>query len=638
VFLFCLVAISGSAFAQYKTPVESPEAFRAKLRTFMDQLAVLQPNRVTPELVASVETLDGHQLELLQNAFPKEAWFWSMPQRVQGFLTKNGAMSSIQSTGTVAQTRSAPLRIAPNTDPPHVSAFQALIGNITEGQVLTFSVTATGTGINEVELWRAMDKNNAPDPETWTVAGRTHPAVTNTLNDYRFNYTPASFGVHWYGVHVVQQDGQWATEPGGSVYKIEVFFDPNKKCPGGFDYEALWLSRDAEVVASIAKELIPEDVTTAPAYLIAAVAWAAAEGLKFSVEQVYQRYQDCSQDRTYSFIDTPLSTINGTVDHIKTTVDGLNLSNLSRLDTNVSTRADQGTVNSINGTVGTINTTTNSIKSKVDLLDLGKLDANVSTRATQSSVDNVKSKVDLLNTDKLDEKVSTRADQTTATEIKTKVNTLDTSKLDANVSTRATQSSVDTVKSKLDSLNTDKLDTNVSSRADQATANQIRDKVNTLNTGNLDVAVSTRATPIDLANATNVVMTKLNTLDTSKLDVSVATRASQASIDSLTSSVSTQQQLQMQIVEMDRSKRYLVYLTKDGSPVSGATLQGMQVITTDKNKAAVATALTATDREIAPGIHDVSFDVKGEVTAYTITFVQGSLRGSKIWADHQVQY
>ena len=622
---------SNPLFAQYRQQSESTEAFRSRLLQYMTTLADVKPSAVTPEIINSVTRMNAQELELLQKAFPKEEWFWSAPGRLLDFIGQNGGVEQVpdfsRGAGS-AYSRTAPSRQSGTAEgtKPTVTTF-AFSGptEVMEGNAFTFSYDVTDTGgshLKRFELWRAMDKNGSVNMDTWTSVQSF--ALSGDSASGTFSYTPGAAATFWFGCHAIDNDGNTAFEP--TPIKGKVNKDPNKQCPTGFDYEALWLARDADTVTEIAKELIPEDSFTAVPYAIVAVAWSVAHGMKFTVEQIYGRWQDCENNKVFDKIDASMSSraSQATANDIWAKVNSFDF---TRLDTSVSSRASQTSVN-------TVQTTLNG-------LSTANLDAKISTRATQDSVNDVKTKVDTLDTSNLDAKVTTRATQTSVDNVKAKVDTT----LDVNVSTRATQVSVDNVKTKLDTLDTANLDVKLSTRATQGSVDGVKAKVDTLDTSRLDVPVSTRAQELTLMNRTNIIDTALNGAHTkldallARADVVLSTRASQDSIDAISTTLQVQEPLTVQAVELEKGKRYVVQVTKRGAPLGGATVEQFQVLTTDKNGMVVATALSPTVREVAPGILDVVItlapSVQPNAFAVTVAHTAGpsALRGSAIWSS-----
>jgi hypothetical protein len=575
------MAIAAPRIALAAGPAEDLTTFRARLTAYMEDLAALEPDRVSPEVIASISRLDDRQLALLQKAYPSSDRFWSTPRTLRSFLVRNGAALGVPESSAVHASAAATSQFRSTTlaGAPVVStfAFSNGVGTIAEGGTFTFSYSVSGdAGLKKLELWRALDKNGSADGDSW--ASVSSITLSGTSAASTFTYTPASFGTYWFGVHLIDANNVTVYEP--APIQGVVTSDPDKKCPADFDYEALWLARDAETVAEIAKEFIPDDTLAVIPHGIATTAWAVAKGLRFSVEQIYMRHGDCEAEKISAKIDTAVSTraAQTSVDRVQSTLESLDL---SKLDTNVSSRADQGTVS--------------SIKSKVDSLSLDRLDTTVSSRSDQTTANEIKAKVNALDTANVDVKVSTRADQLTANDIKTKVNSLDTSRLDTSVSSRADQNSVNV------------LSNNLTARAN--------------------------AIDFSLANVQN----KLNTIDGAKVDVALSTRATQTSVDAVAETLRVQEQLHVDVLEVVGDQRYILQVTKRGVPAAGATVQRLLAVTVDKNGALVSTNLTPAVREVAPGVLDitVTLPTSVKVTAYAITVNQGdgvnALAGSVLW-------
>lgn len=118
---------------------------------------------------------------------------------------------------------------------------------------------------------------------------------------------------------------------------------------------------------------------------------------------------------------------------------------------------------------------------------------------------------------------------------------------------------------------------------------------------------------------------RLSGLDTSKLDVTLSTRASQQSVDLLTNTLSVQEQLHVQVVEVQQNRRYPVFVTRRGAPVEGASLQQLTAISVEQGKRGVASTIAPATTEVAPGLLDVTVTQPTAVQAL----------GSTLWAMHQ---
>ena len=125
-----------------------------------------------------------------------------------------------------------------------------------------------------------------------------------------------------------------------------------------------------------------------------------------------------------------LAAVQASVDALEAKLDAIEGKLDTNLDTTVSSRASQASVDDLDGDIAALEAKLDAIEGKLDT----NLDATVSSRATQASVDDLDGDIAALEA-KLD-----------AIEGK-----LDTN-LDATVSSRATQTSVDDLESKLDSI------------------------------------------------------------------------------------------------------------------------------------------------------------------------------------------
>ena len=249
-------------------------------------------------------------------------------------------------------------------------------------------------------------------------------------------------------------------------------------------------------------------------------------------------------------IETKVLVLDDGVDRIAITLN-------SNLDTAVSSRSSQATVDSLSQAVGTLEAKTDRIETR-----LGNLDAPVTTRASQQSVNTIESKLDA----SLDARVSTRASQASADSLANAVGTLEAKadRTETAVSTRTSQSSVDSlntavvlVEAKIDRLGRSlgdiglaladvlesmiaqsgaiegKLDTSldakVSSRASQASVDSLGTAVGLIE-AKIDFMGSALADILESMIAqSDAIEGKLDT----SLDAKVSSRASQASVDAM---------------------------------------------------------------------------------------------------------
>ncbi|MGA1869572.1 MAG: NBR1-Ig-like domain-containing protein [bacterium] len=96
---------------------------------------------------------------------------------------------------------------------PIASTFSVNPGSLTLGNAFTISYTASdtgGSGLNRVELWRANDSNGSPG--NWSqIISKSHSG--NGPSSATFTNAPPSVGIYWYGIHVVDNAGNWSCQP-----------------------------------------------------------------------------------------------------------------------------------------------------------------------------------------------------------------------------------------------------------------------------------------------------------------------------------------------------------------------------------------------------------------------------------------
>jgi len=104
----------------------------------------------------------------------------------------------------------AALRGAPIDNKPTVNAFNVTPNSLTLGNSFTISYTVSDdTGLKQTELWRANDNNG--NPVGWAEIKRT-PLSSQKSYPGSFTDAPSSTGAYWYGLHVVDNAGNWNDE------------------------------------------------------------------------------------------------------------------------------------------------------------------------------------------------------------------------------------------------------------------------------------------------------------------------------------------------------------------------------------------------------------------------------------------
>jgi hypothetical protein len=101
----------------------------------------------------------------------------------------------------------------PDTIPPTVDAFDVIPRIVTLGNAFTIYYTVSDTGgsrLKQVELWRANDSNGIP--VDWKEIDRIYLSGTYGFSGF-FKDAPSAVGTYWYGIHVVDNAGNWSVEP-----------------------------------------------------------------------------------------------------------------------------------------------------------------------------------------------------------------------------------------------------------------------------------------------------------------------------------------------------------------------------------------------------------------------------------------
>ena len=117
-----------------------------------------------------------------------------------------------------------------DTSAPTITSFSVTPSTVSLGNsfTATFSVTDTGgSGLKQVELWRANDSDSSPG--TWSQV--TSRPVSDNYYSGSFSDTPSTGGTYWYGIHAVDNAGNWAPE--SSPVKVTVTTSYSKCLSGG---------------------------------------------------------------------------------------------------------------------------------------------------------------------------------------------------------------------------------------------------------------------------------------------------------------------------------------------------------------------------------------------------------------------
>ena len=102
------------------------------------------------------------------------------------------------------------------THPPTVNALSVTPNSLPLGNYFTISYSVSdvsGSGLKQVELWRATDTNGDGEPD-WPSSPIQDPTILSGQSNYSgfFYDEPRSEDTYWYGIHVVDNAGNWNDE------------------------------------------------------------------------------------------------------------------------------------------------------------------------------------------------------------------------------------------------------------------------------------------------------------------------------------------------------------------------------------------------------------------------------------------
>jgi len=106
---------------------------------------------------------------------------------------------------------------------PTIQSFQVTAQNLTLGESITidYSLSDTGgSGLKQVELWRKDETSDWQEITTNTLTGENGPFSDS------FTDSPSSPGKYWYGVHVVDNAGNWNDERNSNTNGQPSSFEP----------------------------------------------------------------------------------------------------------------------------------------------------------------------------------------------------------------------------------------------------------------------------------------------------------------------------------------------------------------------------------------------------------------------------
>ena len=105
---------------------------------------------------------------------------------------------------------SSPFALAKDKTKPSVTSFNVSPSSITEGDTVKIKYSVKDSGgsyLKQVELWRSKDdKNHWKEVKKDSISGKKNSASGS------FSDKPSPDGKYYYGLHVVDKDGNWGSE------------------------------------------------------------------------------------------------------------------------------------------------------------------------------------------------------------------------------------------------------------------------------------------------------------------------------------------------------------------------------------------------------------------------------------------
>ena len=182
--------------------------------TFYGAASLRRPDGTEEHLqLKSVSLTPGEQGNVTWNYIIDVEGSWDI---VFGIWKEQEQVNSLEYTGWLKEYI---ICIEDDTIAPQVNSLLVDPSYIVLDDSFTISYSVSdkgGSGLSHVELWRAND--NYSSPGNWAEITRT--LALGSSDSGSFTDTPSSAGSYWYGIHVVDNEDNWATED--SAVKVEV--------------------------------------------------------------------------------------------------------------------------------------------------------------------------------------------------------------------------------------------------------------------------------------------------------------------------------------------------------------------------------------------------------------------------------
>ena len=166
---------------------------------------------VTSESLPVRSSYSRSATQLYTVSYPSSGTVIDGPIENEGYLWVKVQWDGQSTSGWCNSAPLAKIQLS-DTIPPTVIAFDVTPRSITLGSAfsITFTVSDSGgSGLNRVELWRANDNNGTPTG--WAEIKRTSLSGNGPISG-SFSDSPAIAGIYWYGIHAVDNAGNWTPE------------------------------------------------------------------------------------------------------------------------------------------------------------------------------------------------------------------------------------------------------------------------------------------------------------------------------------------------------------------------------------------------------------------------------------------
>ena len=174
------------------------------------------PSEAAEEITKTVDPLDalqGHSVAMSDDLVSETSNLWTISNETLQYLRYTWKLEAKPRSESISASNASPI----------VQAFQVtpLSLNLGESFNITYTVSDSGgSGLRQVELWRKDESSDWQNFSTNTLASETGP-ISGSFTD-----SPSAPGNYWYGVHVVDNAGNWNEEKNSNTNGLPRSFEP----------------------------------------------------------------------------------------------------------------------------------------------------------------------------------------------------------------------------------------------------------------------------------------------------------------------------------------------------------------------------------------------------------------------------